>query len=47
MNEHTSARAVLDMNAHGIKNVSALLGGWNGWRDAKLPMESAPPAHKK
>ncbi|HLJ74060.1 MAG TPA: hypothetical protein VKU62_05710 [Thermoanaerobaculia bacterium] len=37
MNEHTSARAVLDLNAHGIKNTAALLGGWNGWLQAKLP----------
>jgi 3-mercaptopyruvate sulfurtransferase SseA len=26
------------MNAHGIKNTAALLGGWNGWKDAKLPI---------
>jgi 3-mercaptopyruvate sulfurtransferase SseA len=26
------------MNAHGIKNAAALLGGWNGWKDAKLPV---------
>ena len=31
---------MLDMNAHGIKNAAALLGGWNGWRDAKLPTEA-------
>jgi 3-mercaptopyruvate sulfurtransferase SseA len=31
---------VLDLNAKGMKNVAALLGGWNGWRDAKLPTES-------
>jgi 3-mercaptopyruvate sulfurtransferase SseA len=30
---------VLDLNAHGVKNTAALLGGWNGWRDAKLPTE--------
>ena len=47
MNEHTSARAVLDMNAHGIKNTAALLGGWNGWRDAKLPIDSTPPPKPK
>jgi 3-mercaptopyruvate sulfurtransferase SseA len=32
---------VLDMNAHNIKNAAALLGGWNGWQQAKLPVESA------
>jgi 3-mercaptopyruvate sulfurtransferase SseA len=31
---------VLDLNAKGMKNVAALLGGWNGWREAKLPTES-------
>jgi len=31
---------VLDLNAHGIKNTAALLGGWNGWIQAKLPIES-------
>jgi 3-mercaptopyruvate sulfurtransferase SseA len=28
------------MNAHGIKNTAALLGGWNGWTAAKLPTQS-------
>jgi 3-mercaptopyruvate sulfurtransferase SseA len=32
---------VLDLNAHGIKNAAALLGGWTGWLDAKLPTEKA------
>jgi 3-mercaptopyruvate sulfurtransferase SseA len=30
---------VLDLNAHGIKNTAALRGGWNGWQEAKLPVE--------
>jgi 3-mercaptopyruvate sulfurtransferase SseA len=30
---------VLDLNAHGIKNAAALLGGWNEWVAAKLPIE--------
>jgi len=42
VNEHTSARAVLDLNAHGIKNTAALEGGWNGWNEARLPIESTP-----
>ena len=29
--ESTAARAALDMNAFGIKNVKALAGGWNEW----------------
>jgi 3-mercaptopyruvate sulfurtransferase SseA len=33
---------VLDLNAHGIKNTAALLGGWNGWNEARLPIESTP-----
>jgi rhodanese-related sulfurtransferase len=40
--EHTSARAVLDLNAHGIKNTAALLGGWNDWKKANLPIETTP-----
>jgi 3-mercaptopyruvate sulfurtransferase SseA len=28
------------MNAHGITHAAALLGGWNGWQQAKLPTES-------
>ena len=31
VNEGTAARAALDMNAFGISNVKALLGGWNDW----------------
>jgi len=30
---------VLDLNAHGVKNTAALLGGWNGWLAAGLPTE--------
>jgi 3-mercaptopyruvate sulfurtransferase SseA len=29
---------VLDLNAHGIKNAVALIGGWNGWKEAGLPV---------
>jgi len=28
------------MNAHNIKNAAALLGGWGGWQQAKLPTVS-------
>ena len=31
VNESTAARAALDMNAFGVKNVKALLGGYNEW----------------
>jgi 3-mercaptopyruvate sulfurtransferase SseA len=30
---------VLDLNAHGVKNTAALLGGWNGWNEKGLPIE--------
>jgi 3-mercaptopyruvate sulfurtransferase SseA len=33
---------VLDLNAHGVKNTAALLGGWNGWVAANLPVEKTP-----
>ena len=38
--EHTAARAVLQLNAHGIKNAAALVGGWNQWAALGLPIES-------
>ena len=42
---------MLDLNAQGIKNTAALLGGWNAWKQANLPTESlvkpAQNAHKK
>jgi 3-mercaptopyruvate sulfurtransferase SseA len=31
---------VLDLNAHGIKNAAALIGGWNAWKEAGLPIVS-------
>jgi 3-mercaptopyruvate sulfurtransferase SseA len=31
VNEATSARAALDMNAFGVSNVKTMLGGWNEW----------------
>ena len=31
VNEGTAARAALDMNTFGVKNVKALLGGYNEW----------------
>jgi 3-mercaptopyruvate sulfurtransferase SseA len=29
------------MNAHGIKNAAALLGGWTSWKEAGLPVVGA------
>jgi 3-mercaptopyruvate sulfurtransferase SseA len=41
---------VLDLNMLGRKDVAALLGGWTGWKEAKLPTASnlkpATPAKK-
>jgi rhodanese-related sulfurtransferase len=39
--EHTAARAVVDLNAHGVKNTAALIGGWNEWAALGLPTESS------
>lgn len=33
---------MLDLNNKGMKNVAALLGGWTGWKEAKLPTTSVP-----
>jgi 3-mercaptopyruvate sulfurtransferase SseA len=33
---------VLDLNAKGIKNTAALLGGWTAWKTAKEPTEATP-----
>jgi rhodanese-related sulfurtransferase len=37
--EHTAAVAVLNLNSHGLKNAAALIGGWNSWKAAGLPIE--------
>ena len=37
--EHTSAYAVTELNAKGIKNAAALLGGYNAWVKAGYPTE--------
>lgn len=37
--EVTAARAALDMNAFGVTNVKALLGGWNEWVGRKEKIE--------
>jgi 3-mercaptopyruvate sulfurtransferase SseA len=33
---------VLDLNAKGIKNTAALLGGWTAWKAAQGPTETTP-----
>jgi len=38
---------VLDLNAHGVKNTAALLGGWNQWAALGLPTESNVGKPKK
>jgi len=30
---------VLDLNSKGIKNTACLLGGWNAWTAANMPIE--------
>lgn len=40
--EQSSGRAVMDLMAHGVKNVYALKGGWNEWKDAGLPISAGP-----
>ncbi len=37
--EHTAAQAVLNLNAHRVKNAAALIGGWNEWAALGLPTE--------
>ena len=40
--EQSSGKAVLSLNAHGVKNAAALKGGWNEWKAARLPMAAGP-----
>ncbi|HEX8557868.1 MAG TPA: rhodanese-like domain-containing protein [Pyrinomonadaceae bacterium] len=37
--EQLSARAVLELKRQGFENVGALLGGWDAWVQAGLPVE--------
>ena len=37
--ELTAAIAVNTLNAHGVKNAAALIGGWNEWVALGLPTE--------
>jgi rhodanese-related sulfurtransferase len=40
--EQSSGKAVLNLNAHGVKNVAALKGGLNEWKAARLPLAAGP-----
>jgi 3-mercaptopyruvate sulfurtransferase SseA len=39
VNEATSARAAVDMEAFGLKGVKTMLGGWNEWVARKEKIE--------
>lgn len=38
--EQTAIRAVNDLKTRGIENTAALLGGYNSWQSAGLPIET-------
>ncbi|MEA2489506.1 MAG: hypothetical protein QOH21_1298 [Acidobacteriota bacterium] len=40
--EQSSAHAVQQLNAHGVKNAFALKGGWNTWKSKGLPIAVGP-----
>ncbi len=40
--EQSSGRAVQSLNAHGVKNTAALLGGWQEWKSSGLPTAVGP-----
>lgn len=40
--EESAGRAVLNLNAHGVKNAAALKGGWAEWKAARLPIAAGP-----
>jgi rhodanese-related sulfurtransferase len=37
--EQSSGQAVVELNAHGVKNTAALVGGWQSWKDSGKPTE--------
>jgi rhodanese-related sulfurtransferase len=37
--EQWSVLGVQELNKHGIEKAAALVGGWNAWVEAKLPIE--------
>jgi len=40
--EQSSGKAVLNLNAHGVKNAAALKGGYLEWKAARLPIAAGP-----
>lgn len=40
--EQSSGRAAADLMAHGVKNVFALKGGWNEWKNEGHPTAVGP-----
>ena len=40
--EQSSGKAVLNLNAHGVKNAAALKGGYQEWKAARLPIAAGP-----
>ncbi len=45
--EHTAAIAVLNLHSHRLDNAAALIGGWNDWKAAGLPIEFGSQAVAK
>lgn len=42
--EQTSSRAALELQQAGWSNARGIIGGWDAWRDAGLPLQSAETA---
>lgn len=40
--EESSGAAVVNLNAHGVKNAAALKGGYLEWKAARLPIAAGP-----
>ncbi len=40
--EQSSGRAAADLIAHGVKNVFALKGGWQDWKNERNPVAAGP-----
>ncbi|HST53622.1 MAG TPA: rhodanese-like domain-containing protein [Pyrinomonadaceae bacterium] len=42
--EHSSTRAALILEEYDFEEIHILVGGFNAWRDAGLPLEAKQPA---
>jgi len=42
--EHSSTRAALTLEEYGFEDIHILVGGFNAWRDAGLPLEEKSSA---